>query len=86
MDFGRWLDQDDENRKGRVAVLGASVADKLFGEVPPEGEDITINGLRFSVIGVLQTKSADRQLQQAGQRMRVHSVFHRLVVPRPEIP
>jgi putative ABC transport system permease protein len=57
IDSGRWLDQDDENRKGRVAVLGAEAARKLFGEVPPEGEDITIDGLRFSVIGVLRTKT-----------------------------
>ena len=32
-------------------------AEKLFGEIPPEGEEITINGLRFTVIGVLKTKT-----------------------------
>ncbi len=57
MESGRWLDQDDENEKHRVAVLGAQAADKLFGEVPPEGEDITIDGLRFTVVGVLRTKT-----------------------------
>jgi len=57
MDTGRWLEQDDENEKRRVAVLGAEAASKLFGEVPPEGEEITINGLRFSVVGMLKTKT-----------------------------
>ena len=57
METGRWIEPEDENQKRRVAVLGAKVAEKLFGEVPPEGEEITINGLRFTVVGVLKTKT-----------------------------
>jgi putative ABC transport system permease protein len=57
METGRWIEPQDENQKRRVAVLGAKVAEKLFGEVPPEGEEITINGLRFTVVGVLKTKT-----------------------------
>jgi putative ABC transport system permease protein len=57
METGRWLEPEDENQKRRVTVLGAKVAEKLFGEVPPEGEEITINGLRFTVVGVLKTKT-----------------------------
>jgi putative ABC transport system permease protein len=54
---GRWLEADDEIQKRRVAVLGGKAAEKLFGEIPPEGEEITINGLRFTVTGVLKTKT-----------------------------
>jgi putative ABC transport system permease protein len=57
MDTGRWLMPDDETQKQRVAVLGAEAASKLFGEIPPDGEEIAINGLRFTVIGVLRTKT-----------------------------
>ena len=57
METGRWLRPEDETQKQRVAVLGANAASKLFGEIPPEGEEITINGLRFTVIGVLKTKT-----------------------------
>ncbi len=57
MESGRWLDQDDENEKRRVAVLGAEAVAKLFGEVPPEGEEVTINGLRFTIVGALKTKT-----------------------------
>jgi putative ABC transport system permease protein len=57
MASGRWLVPDDEVQKQRVAVLGAKAAEKLFGEIPPDGEEITINGLRFSVVGVLKTKT-----------------------------
>ena len=54
---GRWLGPEDENEKQRVAVMGAEAARKMFGEIPPEGEDITINGLHFTVVGVLKTKT-----------------------------
>jgi len=57
MSSGRWLSPEDDAQKQRVAVLGAEAAHKLFGEIPPEGEVITINGVRFSVVGVLRTKA-----------------------------
>lgn len=57
MASGRWFTPDDKVQKKRVAVLGAKAAEKLFGEIPPEGEEITINGIRTTVIGVLKTKT-----------------------------
>jgi putative ABC transport system permease protein len=57
MGSGRWLVPEDELQKQRVAVLGGKAAEKLFSEIPPEGEEITINGLRFTVVGVLKTKT-----------------------------
>ena len=54
---GRWLTPDDEVQKQRVAVLGSKAAEKLFGEMQPEGAEIAINGMRFNVIGVLKTKT-----------------------------
>jgi putative ABC transport system permease protein len=57
MSTGRWLSPEDDTQKQRVAVLGAKAASKLFGEMSPEGEEITINGMRFAVIGVIKTKT-----------------------------
>ncbi len=56
MDTGQWLSLQDNSEKRRMAVLGAKAAEKLFGEMPPEGEKITISGMQFTVIGVLKTK------------------------------
>jgi putative ABC transport system permease protein len=56
MGSGRWLSIEDNLQKDRVAVLGAEAAKKLFGEMPPENEKITINGMQFTVTGVLKTK------------------------------
>ncbi len=57
MAAGRWLSPEDDAQKQRVAVLGAKAASLLFGEIPPDGEEITVNGLRFTVVGVLKTKA-----------------------------
>jgi putative ABC transport system permease protein len=57
MATGRWISPEDEIQKQRVAVLGAEAARRLFGEIPPDGEEITVNGLRFTITGVLKTKT-----------------------------
>jgi len=53
---GRWINAEDGRQRNRVAVLGATVARELFSGIPPAGEEISIRGLRFTVIGVLDTK------------------------------
>jgi putative ABC transport system permease protein len=53
---GRWLAGDDDLEKHQVVVMGAKSARKMFGEAPAENEKITINGLTFTVVGVLKSK------------------------------
>jgi putative ABC transport system permease protein len=57
MSEGRWINAEDYVNKQRVAILGAKAAHKLFGEIPPVGETITVNGIQFQIIGVLQSKT-----------------------------
>src|SRR5271170_6991461 len=38
---GRWVNEEDDQQKQRVAVLGSVAAEKLFGEIPPGQEEIT---------------------------------------------
>jgi len=54
---GRWINGEDYINKQRVAILGAKAAHKLFGEIPPVGELVTVNGIQFRIIGVLKTKT-----------------------------
>jgi putative ABC transport system permease protein len=54
---GRWISGEDYQNKRRIAILGAKPAAKLFGEIPPEGETVSIEGLPFQVVGVLKTKT-----------------------------
>ncbi|MGD0579950.1 MAG: ABC transporter permease [Bryobacteraceae bacterium] len=53
---GRWIDDDDRLHQARVLVLGAKIAKDLFGEAPAVDQELTLNGVRFTVIGVLETK------------------------------
>jgi len=53
---GRWINEEDQQRHNRVAVIGAKVKKELFGEAPAIDEEITMNGVRFTVVGVLDIK------------------------------
>ncbi|MEN9562915.1 MAG: hypothetical protein RIR73_1159 [Chloroflexota bacterium] len=55
---GRFISDADNKSQSRVAVLGASVAEDLFGELSPVGKTISINGLKFQVIGILEGKGS----------------------------
>jgi putative ABC transport system permease protein len=50
--LGRGLTDDDSRRRSTVAVVGATLASKLFGGSDPVGRDITVEGVRFRVVGV----------------------------------
>lgn len=50
---GELFDDEHLRRSTRVAVLGATVARDLYGDVTPVGERLFINRVPFEVIGVL---------------------------------
>jgi len=49
---GRFLTRDDETRAAPVAIIGWSVADRLFPGQDPLGRAIRIGGRGFTVIGI----------------------------------
>jgi putative ABC transport system permease protein len=49
---GRFLAESENESAARVAYIGADVADKLFPAGNPVGQEITIRGLPYRVIGV----------------------------------
>jgi putative ABC transport system permease protein len=50
--LGRGLTEDDERRRSMVAIVGATLASKLFGGADPVGRDIVVEGIPFRVVGV----------------------------------
>jgi putative ABC transport system permease protein len=54
---GRYLSEEDVLHRRRVAVIGENVRHELFSGLPALGSDIKINGVRFTVIGVLEKKT-----------------------------
>jgi len=53
---GRALSQTDLDQRRPVVVIGADVADKLFENIPPVGQEVRIMGQRFTVVGVIARK------------------------------
>jgi putative ABC transport system permease protein len=56
---GRFFDEDENKGLRRVAVIGKTVADNIFGQQDPTGETIYIGRIPFEVIGVFSPKGLD---------------------------
>jgi putative ABC transport system permease protein len=56
---GRFIDARDLDRRRRVVFLGDKLAADLFGIDGAVGRDVSIGGMPFLVIGVMQTKEQD---------------------------
>ncbi len=56
---GRFLNQRDEDEKRRVLFLGDEIARQLFGDEDAVGQTVRLDGLPFTVIGVMQPKFQD---------------------------
>ncbi len=56
--LGRFFTEDELRSRGKVAVLGLTVARELFADNDPVGAEIKINRINFQVIGVLPEKGA----------------------------
>ena len=50
--LGRGLTEDDQRRRSTVAVVGATLATKLFGGADPVGRDLVVDGVPFRLVGV----------------------------------
>ena len=51
---GRFINDEDTDRSSRVAVLGYSIAQELFGDGIVIGQQITVGSGRFTIVGVLE--------------------------------
>jgi putative ABC transport system permease protein len=56
MPGGRFLNPVDEQLRRRVAFLGDVIAEKLFGKAHPVGQQLLLDKVPYSVIGVMQPK------------------------------
>jgi putative ABC transport system permease protein len=55
---GTYFTNDDVLNARKVVVLGQSVVEDLFGDVYPIGKRMSINGILFRVVGVLDDKGS----------------------------
>ncbi len=57
---GRWITAQDVVERRRVVFLGGRIREQLFSGRPAVGQEVAINNMRFTVIGVM-----DRKLQMS---------------------
>ena len=62
---GSYITDDDVTSARRVAIIGQTVVDELYGTVDPVGTTITCNGTPMEVIGVLTSKGSSGGFQDA---------------------
>lgn len=56
VDSGRIITDDDVQNSTKIALLGSTVVNNLFGDLDPVGKTIRIAGMPFKVVGILQNK------------------------------
>ncbi|WP_204137177.1 ABC transporter permease [Halomicronema sp. CCY15110] len=59
MGQGRFISELDLDRRSQVAVLGATLAGRLFDDTLPIGQSIRVNGTSFEIIGVMAQKGSN---------------------------
>ena len=52
IDEGRYFNETEVDRTAKVAILGAGLAQELFGESDPIGQSVTAGNTKLTVIGV----------------------------------
>lgn len=56
VDKGRFLRKADINSARRVCVIGKAVENDLFKYTDPIGKYLTVNGIKFKIIGTMESK------------------------------
>ena len=58
LEKGRFISAENLRDASKVAVIGSELATDLYGKNEPLGKELKINGVRYTVVGVVSTKRA----------------------------
>ena len=61
LQVGRWINDEDNDQRRRVCILGREMTRNLFPGRPAVGNSILLNGVRFQVIGMLSMIGNEEQ-------------------------
>jgi putative ABC transport system permease protein len=74
---GRFFTPAEVKHSALVVVLGAEVQEAIFPKQDPIGQDITVDGLRYNVVGVLEKKGAQFGWSPDNKVVLPHGSFER---------
>jgi ABC-type antimicrobial peptide transport system permease subunit len=80
---GRLLSESDADSSARVCVIGALLAQQLFGYRDPVGDTIRVAGDHYTIVGVLREQGGDPLAAQAetGTTMAWHNLNRVVLAP-----
>ncbi|MBQ3819025.1 ABC transporter permease [bacterium] len=64
VESGKSFSQDDDRNAAKVALIGSTVANELFGDIEPIGRTIRVGNVPFKVIGTLKSKGQSGPFDQ----------------------
>ncbi len=77
---GRYFNAVEDDRKAKVAVLGAGIAKDLFGEFSPIGQTVTVGSTKLTIIGVMEEKGIVSDLDYDGRiYLPINLVFQKYI-------
>ena len=81
---GRPLDENDVERVAKVAFIGRTVVEKLFGDDDPVGKAVRLRNVPFTIAGILESKGQNLQGQDQDDIIYVPltTARNRLAPPR----
>jgi putative ABC transport system permease protein len=81
---GRYFDPEEDDRKVKVAVLGAGLAKDLFGEQSPLGQTVSVGSTKLTVIGVMVSKGVVADVDYDGRiYLPISVVFQKYMTTSP---
>jgi putative ABC transport system permease protein len=82
VDRGRFLTLSDQRTASTACVLGAALAQELFGGRDPVGQSVRVAAAYYQIVGVLRGQGSNRQ---AGSTLAWHDINHAVFVPLPTL-
>ncbi len=77
---GRFFDSAEDDRKAKVAVLGAGIAADFFGADDPVGQTITVGSTKLTILGVMEAKGMVADVDYDGRiYLPINLVFQKYV-------
>jgi putative ABC transport system permease protein len=79
LQYGRYYLRSEYITAARVVVLGSTVRDELFPGGDPSGQEVSINGQRFTVIGMVEPRGGSLTGDQDNQIFMPATTAQRLL-------
>jgi len=80
---GRFITDEDNDKANVAAVLGATIAQQLFGDASPIGQTIKIGSTKFTVVGVMEVKGMVGNTDYDGRiYIPIRTVFKKFISSR----